>query len=114
MNSSKFEQIRERIIRHVQHTLEYCREATREEFNTNLMLQEACIFNVIQVGELAAKAIEWEMETQYPEIQWRQMRGMRNRIVHDYDGVRLDIVWDTIQIDFPILLEKLKTAKPNA
>ena len=36
------------------------------------------------------------------------MRGMRNRIVHDYEGVRLEIVWDTIQNDFPELLRKLE------
>ena len=59
-------------------------------------------------GELAAKAIEWGVDAQHPEIRWCQMRGMRNRIVHDYDGVRLEIVWETIRDDFPVLRGKLK------
>ena len=61
-----------------------------------------------KVGELAAKAIEYEIDEEHPEIAWRQMRGMRNRIVHDYEGVRLEIVWETIQDSFPELLKKLE------
>ena len=109
MSSSKFEQIKEKIIRHVERTMAYCQGASRDDFFNNPMMQEACILNVLQIGELAAKVIEWEIDAEYPDIEWRQMRGMRNRIVHDYDGVRLEIVWETIQNDFPALLEKLKT-----
>ncbi len=71
------------------------------------MIQDACIFNVLQVGELDARAIEYGIDQEHPEIMWRQMRGMRNRIVHDYEGVRLSIVWDTIHEDFPVLLKLL-------
>lgn len=71
------------------------------------MLQEACIFNVLQVGELAARAIEYGFHLEHPDIMWHQMRGMRNRIVHDYEGIRLEIVWETINVDFPELLKLL-------
>ncbi len=79
---------------------------SREDFHDNIMIQEACILNVLQVGELAAKAIEYGIDEQHPEIEWKQMRGMRNRIVHDYEGIRLEIVWETIRNDFPELLKK--------
>jgi len=108
MNSDKNRQILDKIARHIRHTLDYCRDISYDEFSSNRMLQEACIFNVLQVGELAAKAIEYEIDKEYPEIEWRQMRGMRNRIVHDYEGVRLEIVWETIRDDFPLLLMKLE------
>ena len=108
MSSDKYEQIRSKICRHIRHTLAYCENVTREEFHRNLMLQEACIFNVLQVGELAAKAIEYGIDEEQPEIEWKQMRGMRNRIVHDYEGVRLEIIWDTIQNDLPELLRKME------
>ncbi len=108
MSNTKSEQIKEKIIRHIERTMTYCHQASHDDFFNNPMLQEACILNVLQIGELAAKAIEWGIDTQYPEIEWRQMRGMRNRIVHDYDGIRLETVWETIHNDFPILLEKLK------
>ena len=50
---------------------------------------------------------ELGIDNEHPEIEWRQMRGMRNRIVHDYEGIRLEIVWETIQNDFPELLKKM-------
>ena len=105
--NDRFEQIREKIIRHIERTMVYCQRASREEFFRDSMMQEACILNILQIGELADRAIEWKVDAEHPDIEWRQMRGMRNRIVHDYDGVRLEIVWETIQNDFPALLEKL-------
>ena len=109
MNRECFDPIKEKIIRHIEHTLSYCQDISPETFFSNNMLQEACIFNVLQIGELAAKAIDKGLDQEYPEIEWRQMRGMRNRIVHDYEGIRLQIVWDTIHDDFPALLKKLKS-----
>ncbi len=107
MSRNRFEDLRDKIVRHIEHTLGYCEGKTRDEFETDLMFQEACIFNVMQVGELAARAIDLELDIEHPEIEWRRMRGMRNRIVHDYEGIRMEIVWDTIQNDFPKLLEQL-------
>ena len=43
-----------------------------------------------------------------PEIPWREMYGLRNRIVHDYEGVNLKLVWEIIQGDLPELEEALK------
>ena len=106
--NSKYDQISRKIAEHVRLTLEYCSGITHDEFLNNRMLQDACILNVLQVGELAARAIEYGMDQEHPEIMWRQMRGMRNKIVHDYDGIRLGIVWDTIHDDFPELLKLLK------
>lgn len=114
MSVSKFDQINSRISNHVRHTLEYCSGVTRESFLENRMLQEACVFNVLQIGELAARAIEYGIDREHPDIPWRQMRGMRNRIVHDYEGVRLDVVWETIQDDFPQLLTLLESPAGGA
>ena len=107
MNDSKYNQMRQKISEHVQHTLEYCSGVSHDDFMENRMLQEACIFNVLQVGELAARVIEYGMDQEHPKIMWRQMRGMRNRIVHDYEGIRMEIVWETINNDFPELLSHL-------
>ena len=107
MSDTKYEQLTQRIVRHIRHTMEDCDSITLDDFMANRQLQEACIFNVLQVGELAARIIELGLDREHPQIMWRQMRGMRNRIVHDYDGIRLGIVWDTIQNDFPDLLKKL-------
>ena len=107
MSSEKYTQVSQKIARHITQTLEYCHGKTQEDFLAEKMLQEACVFNVLQIGELAAKAMELGLDKERPDIEWHQMRGMRNRIVHNYDGIRLSIVWDTISEDFPQLLKRL-------
>ena len=44
---------------------------------------------------------------EHSDIKWKEMKGLRNRIVHDYDGVNIKIVWDTMKVDLPILKEQL-------
>ena len=74
----------------------------------NRMLQEACIFNLLQIGELSKLGLDAGFMTSYPHIPWRQMYGMRNRLVHDYEGIRLQIVWETISTDFLSLKASLE------
>lgn len=100
-------QILEKIIAHIQRTLTYCADTTYADFLQNTMLQEACIFNVLQIGELT-NLLDRSIVKQYPDIPWHSMYGMRNRLVHDYDGVNLHIVWETITEDFPGLLSRMK------
>jgi uncharacterized protein with HEPN domain len=66
-------------------------------------------FNVLQIGELSRNALNDDFKDAHPEIPWRQMYGLRNRIVHDYEGVRLKIVWDTITQDFKPVRDQLQT-----
>jgi len=62
------------------------------------------------MGELC-HAADIELTQKYPQIPWLEMYGLRNRIVHDYDGVNLLLVWEIISEDIPVLcttLEKLQ------
>ena len=63
------------------------------------MLHEACVFNLLQIGEMT-NHLSAEFRESHPDIPWRLMVGLRNRLVHDYDGIRLMIVWETITSDF--------------
>ena len=74
----------------------------------NRMLPEACISNLLQIGELSKLGLDAGFMTSYPHIPWRQMYGMRNRLVHDYEGIRLQIVWETISTDFLSLKASLE------
>lgn len=47
-------------------------------------------------------------EESHSDISWRQIYGLRNRIIHDYEGINLNLIWEIIQEDLPELLEKLK------
>lgn len=59
------------------------------------------------IGEAARKTTE-EFRSNHPQIPWEQIFAMRNRVVHDYLGVQLDIVWQTLQEDIPSLMGVVK------
>ena len=85
---------------------EGCRDL--DDFESNKMRVEAVVFNFLQIGELAKSKLSDEAKELMPDIPWHMIYGMRNRIVHGYEGVDLSIVWDTVKKDFPNLKEKLE------
>lgn len=98
--------------------MDYCSGYTYDTFTADIKLVEACVFNLGQLGELC-RIVDDAFAAAHPEIPWREMYGLRNRIVHDYEGVNLRLVWEIISEDIPALkdtLEKLKvysTSDPN-
>ncbi len=61
---------------------------------------------VWQIFSLAG--ISEHIKSQISSIPWKQIYGMRNRIVHGYDGIEMKIVWETIEHDLPVLKKELK------
>jgi len=103
------------VIR-LRHMLDHAREAVemtsgrrRDDLKRDRMLQLALVRLVEIVGE-AATRVSLEGQERYPSIPWQQARGMRNRLIHGYDKVDLDVLWDTIQDDLPALLVQLREA----
>lgn len=78
-------------------------------FRKDLRTQDAIIRNLQVMGE-AAKKVSVEMRAAHPEIPWKDVAGMRDRVVHDYFGISLDIVWDVVQNHVPPLREKVRRA----
>ena len=78
-----------------------------ETFSTNDLLVDAVLRNFTVIGE-ATRHIPTHVLTAYPQIPWRLMQDMRNVVVHDYPNVSLQVVWETIQNDLPLLLEPLR------
>ncbi len=56
----------------------------------------------------AARHIPAEIEARFPDIPWVEMRGLRNLLIHEYFGVNLSIIWNTIHRNLPSLPEKLE------
>ena len=89
------------IYRHINQSLEYCQDCdSLEEFEANTMRLEATVFNLMQVGEIAKQGLSDDAKEQMPDIPWHEIYGMRNRIVHAYDGVDMNIIWETVSEDF--------------
>ena len=98
-----------KIQGHIESILRYCEGIqSLQEFQSNSMRVDATVFNLMQIGELAKESLSDEVKAQLTTIPWPQLYGMRNRIVHGYSGVNMNIVWDTIQMDLPELLSELQ------
>lgn len=81
----------------------------REAFVTDTRTHQACSLNLIIIGEAAKRVLDRypEVQSQHPQIAWRQMAGMRNRIAHGYELIDLNIVWDTLVKVLPALIEDI-------
>ena len=77
-----------------------------EDLNADEVLLDSMLFRMIQVSENAKKLSDKYKENNC-DGPWRALSGFRNRIVHDYGNVDLDIVYETLKNDIPDILEKL-------
>ena len=98
----------------LQHMLDHAREAmsliegkNKADLGRERMLELSLIRMIEVVGEAAA-SVSKEGQNKYDSIPWPQVVGMRNRLIHGYDQVDLDILWDTIEIDLPPLITALE------
>jgi uncharacterized protein with HEPN domain len=76
-----------------------------KDFKTNELAQDAIIRNIEIIGE-ASKKISKDTKKAYYKIPWKEIAGMRDKLIHDYLGVDVVVVWKTIHQDIQIL-EKL-------
>ena len=89
----------------------YIDQCQKEEFTHNIQLQDAVIRRLLIIAEAARRVSESTRQT-LPNISWQEINGMRNWLVHDYDAVNLDIVWDVVQVEIPALISELKSRVP--
>jgi uncharacterized protein with HEPN domain len=84
----------------------YTGEADYESFLKNEILQDAIIRLMGIIGEASTK-ISNDLKLKYNNVSWADIKGMRNRIIHDYFNVRLDVVWNTIKNELPVLSSQI-------
>ena len=101
------------------HMRDHAREAVamiagkdRESLAKERMLELALVKLVEIIGEAAGRGSQAGQE-KYAEIPWREVIGMRNRLVHGYDSVDLSVLWDTIELDLPPLISQLEKILPR-
>jgi len=98
----------------LRHMLDAAREAisfaknrTRNDLDTDRMLTLSLVKCIEIIGEAAAN-ITRERQAELPQLPWPQIIGMRNRLIHGYFDIKLDVVWKTLTDDLPPLIAELE------
>lgn len=89
--------------------MSYVAGISKVEFLSDTQVQDAVNRRIMIVGE-AANRVSEETRQAMSTLPWKQMIGMRNVLAHEYDDVNLNIIWDTVKIDFPLLVRALERA----
>lgn len=95
-----------KILKYIDEIKIFIKGFDYEEFTKDRKTINACVFDLSQIGELAGKVSE-ELQEEYNNIEWRGIKALRNRIVHDYDGVNLNMVWGFLITELNNLGEQL-------
>lgn len=86
-------------------------DLTQAVFNQSELHQSAIIRELLVIGE-AARLISDESKVAHREIKWDEIAGMRNRLVHEYFRISLEIVWETVENDIAPLIAELESIVP--
>jgi uncharacterized protein with HEPN domain len=92
--------------------LEYVAGKSWDEFYSDMQCQDAVLRRIEIIGE-AARHISPQTQKKYPQIPWRDLTMLRNLVIHQYDAVDIDQVWDTTQKRLPPLVSELSKIVPS-
>ena len=76
-------------------------------FEKQWIEQDAIIRNLEIIGEASVNVSD-DLKAQYPDVPWKEMRGMRNFVTHQYFGVELSDIWNTVVNDIPVLKQQIQ------
>lgn len=106
-------------VSRLRHIADACREALsfiegchRADLKKNRMLTLSLVKELEIIGE-AANNISKNCQDRYPQVPWRAIVGMRNRLIHAYFGIDYDVVWQTVTESLPILLAEMEEIIKN-
>lgn len=85
---------------------------TQAEFAEDQKTIAAVMYAIAVMGE-ATKRLSNEFREQYSQLPWRELAGLRDRLVHDYKNIDLDILWDVVSVEIPALLVSLEPLLPK-
>lgn len=98
----------ERLIRYSEKIVRYMLNVdVFDTFSKNDEKVDAIMLNLEQIGE-TAKKLSLECKNQYADIHWPSIIGLRNMISHEYEGIKLNIIYDIASISIPAFLHELK------
>ncbi len=100
------------IERAARRVLRYTDNISRVELEVNDEKLSAILYQIAVIGE-ATKRLSQDLRQQHPEIPWREIAGMRDLLIHKYDQVDFDVIWDVVESKLPQLLTLLEPLLPS-
>jgi len=97
----------EDILEAMTNAIEFTKDMSYEEFVKDTKTVYAVIRAIEIIGE-AVKNIPEDIRKKYPDIPWRSMAGMRDKVIHAYFGVKIERVWEVVKRDIPNLKPKFE------
>lgn len=94
------------ISESAQRIISYTEGMDYDDFLVDLKTQDSVIRNIEIIGE-AVKNLSIELRIKHNQVAWKGMAGMRDRLIHDYFGINIDIVWGVVTENIPVLLHQL-------
>lgn len=101
-----------KMIQYINKALRYVEGCDFSSFSKNEEKVDATIFAISQIGELVKNVSENTME-KYNNIEWVIIKNLRNKIVHDYEGINLSLIWDILENDIIQLKSDLEEILKN-
>lgn len=93
----------QKVLKDLNFIVTQMKDVTIDELNSNEVLLDSMLFRMIQISENSKKLSD-DYKQKHASVSWNAVYGFRNRIVHDYGNVELDIVYETLKNDIPDLL----------
>lgn len=106
MKNKEYMSIR-KMIEYIDKALRYTENCDFEKFSKDEQKVDATVFAISQIGELV-KNISKETMEKYENIEWIIIKNLRNKIVHDYEGIKLYFIWDIVTEDIIVLKNNLE------
>jgi uncharacterized protein with HEPN domain len=100
------------IVRAARRCVGISRRLDEAAFLADVDAQGNMLYGLVVLGE-AVRRLSDEFQAQHGAIPWREIVGMRNRLVHEYDDVDLHIVWQSVQKDLPLLIQAIEPLLPS-
>lgn len=96
-----------KMIEYIDRVECYTKNMTFETYSNDMKTIDATVLVISQIGELV-KNLDNDFQKEYSNIKWHILKGLRNRIVHDYEGVKINLIWSIISKDLQPLKNDLQ------
>ncbi|MDJ0899237.1 MAG: DUF86 domain-containing protein [Xenococcus sp. MO_188.B8] len=100
------------IYNAVNEVLNFTDAITKKDLEVDKMRLNATLYSIQIIGE-ATKRLSSEFRQANPQIPWKRIAGMRDKIVHDYNKIKLNLVWEVATQEVPKLFEQIKVLLPK-